>query len=332
MNARKAYVNITYKGSVESKVLNDRVSEFSYSDAATGESDVVVLKVHNVDRLFLENLPQRGDSFSAAINLEDWNQQNTIMTFDCGRFCVDDLSFSGWPLLAEIGGTSIPEKRAFHATARTRTWEYTCISEIAAEICGRYGLAMQYEGLDCYIENVEQTEETDSAFLKKLCEDYGLNVKIYSGSVIIYDAVMYEAKPAARKIKLTDFLDWSYNGTMTEIYTGATIQYSNSQQEEEYEVQIGGGGRLLNCSEKVDNIEAALIKARSKVNKANREEETFSGTLPGDPLLCAAMTFELTDAAGISGKYFIDKISHKIDGGNAYKMNISAHKVQKAVG
>lgn len=331
MRPRKAYVKIKYRGSGDSKVITDRVSEFTYSDAATGESDVVAIKIHNVDQAFLERMPQRGDSFDAEIRLSDWDEENVLKIFECGRFCVDDQDFSGWPLTANIGGTSLPEKRAFHATDRTCTWEATSISEIASEICGRYGLSLQYEGPDCYIDNVEQTEETDCGFLKKLCEDYGLNIKVYRGIVVIYDAVLYEAKPAARKIKLTDFLDWSYSGTMTEIYTGATIQYSNSQQEEEYEVEIGGGGRMLNISEKVDNIEAAIIKARAKVNKANRSEETFSGTLPGDPLLCAGMNFELTGVPGIKGKYFIDKISHSITAGNAYKMSITAHKVQKAV-
>lgn len=72
----------------------------------------------------------------------------------------------------------------------------TSVQKIAEEIVGRYGLSLQFEGTDHEIEVKEQSE-TDSAFLQKLCETYGLCMKVYTEKLWIYDREAYKAKEAA---------------------------------------------------------------------------------------------------------------------------------------
>ena len=328
---RRVSIALKYSGSIGGKKLAERLSEYTYTDPATGESDVCSLKFFNADQELMKKTPKRGDRFDVAIMLTDWNKDGTVDVIEQGTFCCDDKTYKGWPLDCTIQGTSIPEKQAFHVQARSRTWEYITISEAAGEICGRYGLTLVYDGPDVMIEAVEQSEETDSAFLKKLCESYGLNIKVYSGKVAIYDAVIYEKKPAAYRVKLQDCSSWTYNTTMVGVYTGATIQYTEGENNDEYTVQVGGGPRILNVSEHVKSLEEAVLKAAAKVNKENRGEETFRCTIPGQPGLYSGRCFKLVGAPEIAGKYFIDRLSHRITASGAYTIDIEAHKVQKAV-
>lgn len=64
--------------------------------------------------------------------------------------------------------------------------------------------------------------------MNRLCEDYGLYIKVYFGKIIIYDIDRYESKKAVATYHINDFGDgWSYNTTLTGTYTGATIKYTS---------------------------------------------------------------------------------------------------------
>ena len=332
-NARKATVTVSYSGSLSSSIVNERIDNFSYSDPAEGQSDTASFQMSNIDGSIFKHFPKRGDKFSCKIKLSDWDSDGDSRTIDCGMFCTDDETFEGYPLSCKISGTSVPEKEAFRVTKRSKTWEDIPIAGIAGEICGRYGLSLTYDAATIQIKSMEQSEEEDSSFLKKVCDDYGLSMKVCFGKVIIYDPVRYEGKGSVKTFDIKDFADgWSYNCTMVGVYTGATIKYTNGEDDTEYTCQVAGGSRIFAISSKVDSLGEAKIKAAAQVNKENRSEETFSGTLRGMPGIFSTKNFTLTGVpAPISGKYFIDKATHDISSGGAYVIKIEAHKVQKAI-
>lgn len=332
-NPRSALPVITYSGALSASDTEDRITSFTYTDKATGESDICTFTLDNSDRLFmLKKIPKRGDKFEAKIVLRNWEKEGSPKTVKCGTFCCDDKTYSGWPLLCTIGGTAIPEKQAFHATERTKTWENMLIREIASSICASYGLALSYDAGDIMVTSIEQSQETDSSFIKKLCENYGLNIKIYSGRITIYDAVRWESKEATKVLNIRKFGEgWTYNCTMVGVYTGATIKYTNGKEGDEYICTVGGGERILSINEKVDSLGDARIKAAARVNKENRSEETLSGDILADPAICAGMVVKVAGIAGLSGKYFIDSVTHQLEADGPYMMSLEMHKVQEAV-
>jgi phage protein D len=300
---RRAIPAVSYSGGA-ARLINDRLSEFTYDDPAAGESDSCTVTVHDADGAILDALPARGDKMTTSITLTNWDGEGDSRTIICGTFCCDQLEFSGWPTTCAISGTSVPEKQAFRTTQRSKTWEDVTISGIAGAICGTYGLSLSYDAPSYQISYLEQSEAIDADFLEQLCEDYGLCVKIYSGRVVIYDPVRLEARPSVRTIDIKQFSEWGYTGQMQGVYTGATIQYTDGSEEEEYVCQVGGGNRILALSDKVDSLAEARVKALAAVNLANREEETLTGTLPGGLGLCSTQCVTITGIGKASGKYF----------------------------
>lgn len=148
---RKAIVNVTYtpKGAKSIQTAEEiakYIESFSYVDAATSQSDTMSLKVCNKDLRWADKwLPKKGDKIVAKINLYSWDAEGKDNTFTCGKFCCDDLTFSGPTLVCKIGGVSVPENQAFRATQRTKTWEKVTIQEIARKIAGRYNLTLFYD-------------------------------------------------------------------------------------------------------------------------------------------------------------------------------------------
>lgn len=335
---RKAKVNITYtpKGQAAKRtadVMAEYEEGFSYTDAATGESDAISLKVCNKDLRWANKwLPKKGDKMVAKIKVFSWDAAGKDRTFSCGKFCCDDLSFSGPTLICNIGGVSVPEGQAFRATQRTYNWEKVTIQEIARKIAKRYGLSLHYDAGKINISSIEQNKQTDCEFLNRLCEDYGLYIKVYFGKIIIYDIDRYESKKAVATYYINDFGDgWSYNTTLTGTYTGATIKYTKGDNDEELTLTVGSGKRMLNITEKVDSLPDAQIKACARVNKENRKAVTMSATIKANLKIVAGVCIKIKGAYNINGKYFVDKVTHKIEADGAYTMDLELHKVQSKI-
>lgn len=334
---RKAKVNITYtpRGSGKSRtaaVMAEYEEGFTYTDPATGESDTLSLEVCNKDMRWAHRwLPKKGDKITAKIKVFSWDKAGKDQTFTCGKFCVDDLSFSGPELTATIGGVSSPDKQAFRCTERTKTWKNVTIKEIANKIGKKYGLKVVYDASVVKIGTAEQNGRTDSDFLTSLCEDYGLNVKVYFGKIVIYDAAKYERKKAVVAFHINDLQKWDYNTTITGTYTGATIKYTNGDNNKELTCKVGSGSRILNINEKVDSLSDAKLRARAKVNKENRSAVTMSATIRANLKITAGVCINIKGAYTINGKYFVDKVTHSIQPESGYTMDIEMHKVQDDV-
>ena len=76
---------------------------------------------------------------------------------------------------------------------------------------------------------------------------------------------------------------------------------------------MGSGKRQLNITEKVDSLPDAQIKACARVNKENRKAVTMSATIKANLKIVAGVCIKIKGAYNINGKYFVDKVTHKIE-------------------
>ena len=329
---RKAKAFITYtpngKKPRDSEKIAEYLEAFSYTDCATGQSDVASITLNNMDLKWANSwLPKKGDKFTAKIKLYSWETAGTDIVFNCGTFCCDDKEFSGWPSDAIVGGLSTPEKQAFRSTSRSKTWKNVTIKEIARQIAKRYSLKLQYYASTIKIKTLEQDKKDDASFLNSLCDDYGLYIKVYSGKIVIYDPVKYEAKAAVKTFSINDLIDYHYNSTLTGTYTGATIKYTKGKSKKEYTYKVGSGNRILSINEKVDNVSDAKLKAKARLNKENRKAETMTATFTANFKLVAGNCIKIKDAYDMDGKYFIDKATHTIKADGVYTISVEMHKL-----
>ena len=95
------------------------------------------------------------------------------------------------------------------------------------------------------LERVEQTEETDLAFLDKLCSDKGLALKISDNTIIIFDEEKYEATPAKitiveygtsytpekDMIYITSIGQHNLSSKIRDVYAACTVTYQKSKKK-----------------------------------------------------------------------------------------------------
>lgn len=335
--ARMVVANINYdpSGKGTKNVRNSAemakyLESFTYTDPADGESDSASIELCNIDLIWANKwLPKKGDKFTADITASSWLKTGVTNRLNCGTFCCDDRNFS-FPSnsTATINGTSVPEKQAFRSTERSKTWKKITVKEIARRIAKKYKLKLYYDASTIKVKSKEQSKKDDCGFLKDLCSEYGLYFKVTTGKVVIYDAARFEAKKSVATIDYSEIISGDYNSTLVGTYTGATIKYTKGSGKKEYTYKIGSGSRILTINEKVDSLSDARIKAKAKLAEENRKAETLKITVvsPSKKLYSGAC-FTLKNAAEMSGKYFIEKVVHKVSASGGYAIQIDAHKV-----
>ena len=327
---RQARAKITYNGQDITTSLETRTGSFTYTDPDSGESDSCSLTVYDPDDKWLGGMfPNKGDKLSAQIAVQDWKFQGDNRALDCGIFVIDDPSFSFPPMQVAFKGVSQPADTDFTERERTQTWENVTVQNMASEIAGRYGLALQYTADEVKIDSLEQSGATDSAFLKSTCDKYGLGLKIYSQRIVIFDKQTYKDKPAVLTIDKGEMTGGSFTDTLAGTYTGGKMKYKAAKDGKDLEAQVGTDKRLLSVNGKADSQADAEKQIKAAVNKANEDATKMTVRIPGNPNICSTQCVNITGLGKANGKYYVRKVTHTI--GSKYETSLDLFKVQPSL-
>ena len=335
---RKATTTLKFNGKNVDTSLKDYLESVSYEDVASGSSDTLSIKLHNITKQWMKGwYPKKGDAVEGSIKLLDWDKAGKDKKIFCGHFTLDDVSFSGNPMTASFDCVSAPASESFKTRERNKTWENATISGIAREIAGRYSLSLSYSGPSIKIKKLEQSE-SDSEFLYKLCKDYGLSMKVYKKKIVIYDQTQMEQKSPVCTLGMDDFVDnnWEARDSLYGVYSGARISYKDPDDDKETSIYVGlkaenaKGSRTLRINETADSAADARRKAAAQVNLSNQDATTISGTIWPNIKVCAGVTVKITDFGKFNGKYFVDKSTMEL-GESGTSQKIEMHKCQKRI-
>lgn len=335
---RKATTTLKFNGKNVDTSLKDYLESISYEDVASGSSDTLSIKLHNITKQWMKGwYPKKGDAVEGSIKLLDWDKVGKDKKIFCGHFTLDDVSFSGDPMTASFDCVSAPASESFKTRERNKTWENATISGIAGEVAGRYSLSPSYSGPSIKIKKLEQSE-SDSEFLYKLCKDYGLSMKVYKKKIVIYDQTQMEQKGPVCTLGMDDFVDnnWEARDSLYGVYSGARISYKDPDDDKETSIYVGlkaenaKGSRTLRINETADSAADARRKAAAQVNLSNQDATTISGTIWPNIKVCAGVTVKITDFGKFNGKYFVDKSTMEL-GESGTSQKIEMHKCQKRI-
>ncbi|PKM72857.1 MAG: hypothetical protein CVU91_07465 [Firmicutes bacterium HGW-Firmicutes-16] len=330
MKTRSAKVEITYNGQNITIPMGQFATSFSYTDNASGESDGIDINIQDSKKDWMNGMPTKGATIAAVLKVNDWTKAGDNRRLNCGTFILDDFSFSGPPTTGTISGVSVPAASAFKERKLTKTWEAVTIAEIAKTIAAAASIGLVFDTAASFkIAAIEQSKQTDCEFLCKLCETYGLSMKVYNSKIIIFDRETYKAKAYAGRIDASDMESWSWKTTLAGTYTGGALTYTDPSTEKEITFTTGAGSRVLECAEKADNAADAERILLAAINNANHGSTSMSVSTMGEVKYVAGQTVQITGLGKCNGKYYIDKVTHDLGGG--YKSSYDLSRVETAV-
>ncbi len=320
--------------------LSGRLQNMSYTDNSSGMSDEISLTFCDRDASWLRNdfIPEKEHDLDVTFWLHNWFRSGDLLKYHCGNFTLDDITYSGAPRQCAIKGVSVPASSSFQTDPVSKTWKRVTLKQIAQEMKEKYEMKdLFYWGAEPVIETVEQSNQTDSAFLYDICEKQGMFLKIYKKALVIFDKSVYESRGITARFTENDFDgNWSWNSTLNGTYTGATISYVVPRPKKGYkkgdkqqiiDITVGAGPRLLHINEKAENEAEAQRIAKAKVNAANEKAVTVSFGAMGNPNIVATCNIEIYGMGRCNGKYFVDKVTHKVSGSGGYSMGASGYRI-----
>lgn len=333
MQAMRSKIVLKYNGVDVSEKVTDDCEGFTFEDNASGSADSITLTVSNRSgKWFRKFHPEENDYLKAWIKVTDWQQGKENAKLYCGRFAIDELSFSGFPERVQIKGISIPIDGKFNVTERNRTWKKTTTKQILSDIAKDAGIELVYDAGVYDVDEIAQSGNTDMEFAFDVCSDYDLALKLYNKKMIVYDQTAYEKKKSMYTIKKSELGGsgtYSVNEQIREVYDSVKMQYTNGKNTVTYEYSISGkdGKRQMFISEKADSIKEAELKAKAKLRENLRERRILTLSLMGNIRYKAAENFTLEGFGQLDGKYFIDYVCHSKSNGK-YTCKLTAHLVQ----
>lgn len=279
-----------------------------------------------------------GFSIQASILQQNWNGGGKDKVLDCGTFELDCVSCSGPPSVITIKAAALPFSTQIRQTKISRAWENYTLSKIAAEMATKNGMTSMFlSDTDPSYSRVEQYRTSNIAFLSTLCHNAGLSLKVTNTMIVLFDPEKYEATTPVFTIKKGGGAYTKYKlkiGEADAQYSSCCVSYVNpatgakvsgTATVEDYDA-TSKNNQQLQIYEKVSSVAEAKTLAKKMLIRRNKQEQTATFTVPGNPDLVSGVTVNLTGWGVFSGKYLIKQARHDI-GSGGYTTQIALRKV-----
>lgn len=314
-------------------LINARLISWTHVDASGIESDTLTLKV---DTQGIDGLPEQGEKISLQVGYKESG------LIDKGEFIISSVERTLFPPQIDIEATAAPFQKADDTGFRERrsaSYGPITLGNLFRQLTARHGFSPRIEGgLDSIqINHVDQTNETDMAFLTRLASRYDAvtkpwnnlyvmarrgNVKTISGETLptITYSVPQTAEPSEH-----GFINASVSYDGRPVYSGCKAKWWDDKSAQTKTITVGEAPFLM-LQQTWASEKDATIAAENERRRKQRERAKIMLEVPGNPSLAAEGLILLDDTWPIAmqGSWSIDKVvaSHTSEGG--YRCNIEA--------
>lgn len=329
--------SIKYDNKDISEELLPFLKSISYTDPISGEADSVDITLMDKDgRWRADWFPDKGATLDIEIYTRDGED---VKAMRLGVFEIDEIESKGPPSEVIIKAVSVPENSQLRGVEKSKSWEKVKLSEIAQEIANNAGIKLYYDTAENpTLERVEQSDESDLAFLVKVCKDHALAVKISDNNLIIFDEIKFEQQdstafiygihypspftlngppfPAADdpRMPIVEVSSYSFKSKTRDIYAACHVKYQHGKKGQliEYTYRVPDKpGKVLEINEQVENIAEAEKLAKKRLREKNSEEDTMNFDVKGDFSLYSGQTIDVLNYGKADGKYIAKSVTHK---------------------
>lgn len=304
---KKIKTNLLYNDNNVTKDFSKYIHEIIYKDFEEDESDELTIMLNDNDKIFQNSwYPEKGAKLTCSIGFENANS-----TLNCGTFTIDENNFysnvSGDTLEIKALAASINKPLR---TVRTDYYEKTSLFEIAEKIAERYNLKVIKGFIDVSVDRVNQVNETDLNFLKRISKNYGYMFKITDNFIIFLEIDMYNT-PCFTLTK-EDIKSINFNDTTRNIYKECSINYFNPDTKKlcTYTASQDTGTDTLKIRQKCTSIEQAKLIAEAKL-----KDKALTGNITlkePNTFFMAGVFFNLHGFGVFDGTYRIKNSAHRV--------------------
>ena len=328
---RRTEVTVEWAARDITRDLVPHLVGLTYADNLSGAADDLQLELEDRGGLWSGDWrPTFSDSVTARIKVDAAEAWLTgIADFRLGKFAHDQIEISGPPRKATLKCVSAPMATGLRRRKRTKAWSGVTLEQIARDIADRADLTLAWDGrAGSKYKHRAQKEKTDLEFLTEAAKEIGRVVKVTEDKLVVFDELQCDKATPAGTIDLAagHVIGWHFSSGDSDRYGRCLVSFFNPRtgklQKGEYVDQSNPDGQTLEMRISVDDQGQATDKAKALLRNANRFATKGKLTVDGDPGLVAGVTFDLTGAYGLDGKFIITKAEHHPVGGYTVALDV----------
>ena len=296
--------------------INDRMVQITITDEAGVKADRVELALDNRDGL----LPVP----PAEAELRVWFGYVDQRLAYAGRYTFDEVELDGPPETMAIRAKAADLTKGLRKP-RTRSFANMTLGAIVGEVAKEHGLSPRVaESLaGVRLEHVDQTEESDVAFLTRLAEENGAVARPADGALLFLERgqrlTASGAAMDALAIARTDITRATLTMSGRGNYAAVTAWHEDFETGQRTAVTVGDAdaeGEAYQLRLPSRTAAEAERAGRAKLAEFGRGKAALSVTLPGLPALQAEMTVALSGFGDArDGLWFVKTCTHTLTKG-----------------
>jgi phage protein D len=325
---RRINLRFTYESKDISKDIEPFILGWNYTDFSHGKADNFSIDLEDTKGLWKDSwFPDKSAKITAGMYLN-------YKFFSFGTFTIDEIVLSGKPSKVSLKSVSSLITKSLRREDISKSWEHVTLKEILEEISGKHSLIGFYDADEITFIRVDQSNESDLVFLKRLSNENGLNIKLCEEKIIIFSGKEYEQKKSFTAIDINNSIvkNYNFNTKSHDIYKACRVSYwdSNSKKLLTYTYvpdEAIKTGQILKINKRCESFAHAQKRAINELRKKNKLEITGNIKMLGAGEFVAGLNVDVIGIGRLSGKYFIDESSHKQTKGSGYETSIKLRKV-----
>ncbi len=330
LNSRTATLRLTSRGVDMSADIAASVTSFTFTEHGHGKADDIRVKFEDVEGLWKKGwAPDKGDKLTAAIVCRNWLTHGDALTLSCGTFTADELEVAGPPDTATVKAVASYISSPLRQELKTGSWENTTLETVARDIAGRNGLSLFYQGEAVTFERLEQRQESDLAFLQRVSEKQGLNLKVNDGRITLFDGAKADAQTPALTIARgqSSLSRFSFRTKSMDVFGGCQVDYWDCKKKRKLGYSYNPAsapnvGHKLKVNKRCESEAEARRIARHELRKANKNE--IEGTLDcmGLPTIYAGQVIAVSGFGAFNANFYVETTTHRVDRGAGYTTSL----------
>ncbi len=307
-------------------LISARLISISITDEIGLTSDSATIELDDRDEAFA--IPECGATLEIALGYDD-------DLYSMGVFIVDEVEIKAPPqtiiITARSANSALGDMGSFRVP-KSYSWDKYTLVGIVETIAARYGLTASIA--DTYssilVDHIDQTGESDCAFIQRVANEYAASVKIAGGKLLFIDPMtgMFPNGTSLPTTEISELATYNLRISQRNAYGSVTAKYYDFDAATEKEITAGTASPVYTIRDTYTNATHAGIMANAKLAELITGTYALNIDMIGNALLCAESVIELTTGhSEIQGSWVVKSASHRFSV-SGYRTSIQATKIK----
>lgn len=316
-------------------LISSRLVSLNLTDESGFISDTLNICLDNRDNKI--EIPPTGANISLYLGYKKTSVSiNGSKLYLMGSYMVDEIEVSSPPCVMNIvaRGSDTFDKVNMGKikSLNNYSWHNKTYKEILQKIADKHNLKSMIDKSysELFVEHIDQTDESDIAFINRIIEEVGGYVKVVNGFLCVGVKGSKNGPNGSLlpqiELNTTDLINYRVRITDRNKYLSVNAKYYDLSAGKEKNITIGKGDPVFNQSGIYANSDIAERVAKAKLKSISMGVYSLECLLIGNPVITAENIIKFSNTQSLlDGEWVIEQSSHELNS-SGYLTTIQAIK------